>query len=211
MRRNDQPSRPNAMTCSRFSLLKTWLMTTEANFPLRQLCLKPSLYGRFSLDHLWPLLGDHRGVLHRTLHGTRFVPQGAKLKRLLPASLIALVVIASVLWLLVQRHKTGTPAPAANIAWEWEATVKYDWGDTYHDWFNFEVDGRELSGTAGFLGTRKGQGLPIWDGKIAGDRINFTTKSPTSISGDDKTYEDKHYYKGTVKGDTIDFTMVTDS
>jgi hypothetical protein len=22
-------------------------MTTEANFPLRQLCLKPSLYGRF--------------------------------------------------------------------------------------------------------------------------------------------------------------------
>src|SRR5271154_7107276 len=67
MRRNDQPSRPNAMTCSRFSLLKTWLMTTEANFPLRQLCLKPSLYGRFSLDHLWPLLGDHRGCLLRTV------------------------------------------------------------------------------------------------------------------------------------------------
>jgi GNAT superfamily N-acetyltransferase len=36
-------------------------MTTEANFPPRQLCLKPSLYGRFSLDHLWPLLRDHRG------------------------------------------------------------------------------------------------------------------------------------------------------
>ena len=26
-----------------------------------------------------------------------------------------------------------------------------------------------------------------------------------------KTYEDKHYYKGTVKGDEIEFTMVTDS
>ena len=36
-------------------------MTTEAKYPPRQLCLKPSLYGRFSLDHLWPLLGDHRG------------------------------------------------------------------------------------------------------------------------------------------------------
>jgi hypothetical protein len=47
MRRNDQPSRPKAMTCSRFSLLKAWLMTTEANFPLRWLCLKLSLYGRF--------------------------------------------------------------------------------------------------------------------------------------------------------------------
>jgi len=89
--------------------------------------------------------------------------------------------------------------------------VKYDWGDTYHDWFDFQVDGQELSGTAGFLGTRKGHGLAIWDGKIAGDRISFVTKSVTSISSDDKTYEDKHYYKGTVKGDAIDFTMVTDS
>jgi hypothetical protein len=61
MRRNDQPSWPNAMTCSRFALLKTWLMTTEANFPLQQLCLKPFLDGRFSLNHLWPLLGDYQG------------------------------------------------------------------------------------------------------------------------------------------------------
>lgn len=150
-------------------------------------------------------------VLHGTLHGTGFVLQGAKLKRLLPALLIGLVAIASVLWLLVQRHKAGTSAPAANVAGEWEATVKYDWGDTYHDWFDFQVDGQELSGTAGFLGTRKGHGLAIWDGKIAGDRISFVTKSVTSISSDDKTYEDKHYYKGTVKGDAIDFTMVTDS
>jgi hypothetical protein len=37
-------------------------MTTEGNFPPRQLCLKPSLYGRFSLDHLWPLLRDHQGL-----------------------------------------------------------------------------------------------------------------------------------------------------
>src|SRR5438874_2470698 len=68
MRRNDQPSRPNAMTCSRFSLLKTWLMTTEANFPPWRLCLKPSLYGRFSLDHLWPL-------------SRNFIIQGGRLRR----------------------------------------------------------------------------------------------------------------------------------
>jgi TIR domain len=176
---------------------------------LQPLCLRQAVEIRDANFH-----ADVKGltdVLHGTLHGTGVAPQGAKLKRLLPALLIGLAVIAGVLWLLVQRHKAGTPAPAANVAGEWEATVKYDWGDTYHDWFDFEVDGQELSGTAGFLGTRKGQGLPIWDGKIAGDRISFTTKSPTSISGDDKTYEDKHYYKGTVKGDTIDFTMVTDS
>jgi len=150
-------------------------------------------------------------VLHRTLHATGFVPQGAKLKRLLAALLMALAVLGGVLWLLVQRHKGATPAPAANVAGEWEATVKYDWGDSYHERFDFEVDGQELSGTAGFLGAGRGKGLPIWNGKIGGDRISFTTKSLVSMSGDDKTYEDKHHYKGTVKGDTIEFTMVTDS
>ena len=55
MRRNDQPSRPKAMTCSRFSLLKTWLMTTEANFPsggsalslLSMAAFHLIIYGRF--------------------------------------------------------------------------------------------------------------------------------------------------------------------
>jgi len=101
--------------------------------------------------------------------------------------------------------------PSADVAGEWEATVKYDWGDTYKEWFDFEVDGQELSGSAGFLGTGKGKGRPIWDGKIVGERISFMTKSLVTLSGDEKTYEDKHYYKGTVKGDTIEFTMVTDS
>ena len=176
---------------------------------LQPLCQRQAVEIRDSSFH-----ADVKGltdVLHRTLHGTGLVPQGAKLKRLLPALLIGLIVIASVLWLLVQRHKAGTPAPAAKVAGEWEASVKYDWGDTYHEWFDFEVDGQELSGTAGFLGARKGQGQPVWDGKIAGDRISFMTKSLVSISGGDKTYEDKHYYKGTVNGDTIDFTMVTES
>jgi hypothetical protein len=107
---------------------------------------------------------------------------------------------------------TGDSAkPLANVAGVWEATVKYDWGDTYHEWFDFEVDRQELSGTAGFLGVPKGQGRPIWEGKIDGDRISFMTKNLTSLGSDEKTYEDKHYYKGTVKGDEIVFTMVIDS
>ena len=101
--------------------------------------------------------------------------------------------------------------PLAGVAGEWEATVKYDWGDTYQEWLDFEVDGQELSGSAGFLGDRKGNGRPIWDGKIAGDRISFMTKTLSRLGTDDKTYEDKHYYKGTVKGDMIVFTMITNS
>jgi hypothetical protein len=145
-------------------------------------------------------------VLHRTLHGTH-----ANVKRFIPALLIfALVIVGALSWQLLHRQKASADPPAT-VAGEWEATVKYDWGDSYHELFDFAVDGQELSGTAGFLGNPKGKGRPIWDGKIAGDRISFTTKSLTSLSGDEKTYEDKHYYKGTVKGDTIEFTMVTDS
>ena len=177
-------------------------------------------------------------VLHRTLHGTGFLPKQASLKRLIPALLLGVVVLVAGAWLLLtQRQKapsTNPPAsgtgqatqgatqtsgsgsgntatPSANVAGEWEATVKYDWGDTYKELFDFEVDGQELSGTAGFLGSRKGQGRPMWDGKISGDQISFMTKSLTTLSGDEKTYEDKNYYKGKVKGDTIEFTMVTDS
>lgn len=150
-------------------------------------------------------------VLHRTLHGTGFMPPEASLRRFRPALLIAAVVIVGALsWLLVHWQKVAA-SPSTKVAGAWEATVKYDWGDTYNELFDFEVDGPELRGTAGFLGSRKGQGRPIWDGKIAGDRISFVTKSLTTLSGDEKTYGDKHYYKGRVQGDSIEFTMVTDS
>jgi hypothetical protein len=177
-------------------------------------------------------------VLHQTLHGTGLAPTEAKLKRFIPALLIVVMVLVAGAWLLL-AHRQKAPSsnppaagsgqtamdsrqtsasgngdnstPSTNVAGEWEATVKYDWGDTYKELFDFEVNGQQLSGSAGFLGSRKGQGRPIWDGKIAGDQISFMTKTLTSISGDEKTYEDKHYYKGTVKDDAIEFTMVTDS
>ena len=99
-----------------------------------------------------------------------------------------------------------TPAVAtANVAGTWTAPVKYAWGDTAAETFDFEVAGQELSGTASFLGYPRG----IFDGKFEGERISFTTKSLTSVN--DKTSEDKHYYKGAVAGDTIQFTMLTDS
>ncbi len=51
-----------------------------------------------------------------------------------------------------------------DVAGKWKATVKYDWGATYAETFDFEVDGHELSGTASFLETDRG----IFDGKIKG-------------------------------------------
>ena len=83
--------------------------------------------------------------------------------------------------------------------------MKYDWGDTSAETFDFEVAGQEISGTASFLGHPRG----IFDGKLEGSRVSFMTKTLTSVN--DKTSEDKHYYKGTVEGDAIQFTLITDS
>ncbi len=155
---------------------------------------------------------DLTDVLHGTLHGTGILPKAAGRRWFIPAVVLGLAVLTCIFWLQFAHHwdvkRAGSQTaggasdpskPAANVAGEWQATVKYDWGDTYNELFAFEVDGQELSGTAGFLGARKENGRPIWDGKIQGDKISFMTKSLTTISGDEKTYEDKHYYKGTVK------------
>jgi len=94
----------------------------------------------------------------------------------------------------------------ADISGPWKATVTYDWpGAVYEERFNFEVDGTELSGTASFLTVDRG----IFDGKIEGNRVSFVTKTIATM--DDKTSQDVHSYKGTVEGNTIQFSMLTDS
>ena len=120
---------------------------------------------------------------------------------------IALAAIAAVILLacgmLVFRHSANKP----NVAGDWNAQVKYDWGASYPEKFHFEVDGAELSGSASFLKVDRG----ILDGKVTGDRISFTTKTLVSINSEEKTHEDKHYYKGTLANDAIQFTLNTDS
>jgi hypothetical protein len=105
-----------------------------------------------------------------------------------------------------EADKSRSPAKRpTDVAGKWKATVKYWDETTYRETFNFEVAGTEVSGTASFLG----ESLAIFDGKVEADRISFMTKSLTGMDG--KTYVDKQYYKGTVEGDTIRFTMVIDS
>src|SRR3954452_21744690 len=50
------------MTCCFFSSLKT-LLTCGGYRPHAQInVLNTAIYGRFSGDHLWPVLGVHRGL-----------------------------------------------------------------------------------------------------------------------------------------------------
>ena len=99
------------------------------------------------------------------------------------------------------------PKPPINVAGKWKATVKYDWGATYDTIFEIEVDGSEITGIAGFVGL----GRTIWDGKIAGNRISFMTKTLATMGRNQPNAEERHYYKGTVEGQSIRFTMTTDS
>ncbi len=53
-------------------------------------------------------------VLHGTLHGTGFLPKQVSLKRLIPALLLGVVVLAAGAWLLLaQRQKASSSNPPA--------------------------------------------------------------------------------------------------
>ena len=83
--------------------------------------------------------------------------------------------------------------------------MKYSWGDSHPEVMNLKVDQGEVFGTASYLRTARG----ILDGKLEGNKLTFTTKSQTMLG--DKTYEEKHLYRGRVSGDTIEFILQTDS
>jgi len=102
----------------------------------------------------------------------------------------------------------GTSESAAAIKGTWESAVTYDWGDTHKELFKFETEDHTLTGTASYLGGGRGD-RGILNGSIQGNQISFMTKSYTDVN--DKTYEEKHYYVGTVSGDRISFTLQTDS
>jgi hypothetical protein len=70
---------------------------------------------------------------------------------------------------------------------------------------NLKVDHGEVFGTASYLRTPRA----IIDGKLEGTKLTFTTKSHTMLG--DKMYEEKHFYRGRVSGDTIEFVLQTDS
>ena len=128
----------------------------------------------------------------------------------IPAAAIFVAVagiatVSGVRYRQAKKAAAQVESAAASVRGKWSGTVKYDWGDSYAETFDFDVAGQELSGTASFLQRARG----VLDGKLEGNRVSFTTKSMVSIG--DKSYEDKHYYKGTVEGDAIKFSMMTDS
>jgi hypothetical protein len=111
------------------------------------------------------------------------------------ASLITIVVLAAAAGAYLMQR--GRPL-AATIAGDWVADVTYDWGDKYTERFSLAVDGDVVTGTASFLGVRRG----IVDGSVTGDRVAFQTRTEEMNGG-----SVVHRYRGTIADDTIAFTM----
>lgn len=97
-------------------------------------------------------------------------------------------------------------AALADISGEWEAQVKYDWGDTHTENFELNYDGTEVLGTASYLGAKRA----VFDGRLIGNRISFITRTRQTISSDDTVRDVVHHYTGIVNGDQIDFTLRSD-
>jgi hypothetical protein len=152
-------------------------------------------------------------MLRKTVPGLREGPRRTQWRRWAPAAAAVLIAATAAVVMFRQKessadratNQAASAAPAAHVAGAWTGTVKYDWGDSHAEKFAFEVDGTELSGTASFLGYDRG----ILDGRVEGNRLSFITKTMTSVN--DRSYEDTHRYKGVLEGDTIEFTMMTES
>ena len=66
-------------------------------------------------SHFHADVKDLTDVLHRTLHGTGFVPKAANLKRFIPAFLVGLAVVIGIFWLLVQRRMDSGKSRATGL------------------------------------------------------------------------------------------------
>jgi len=120
---------------------------------------------------------------------------------------VALLVLLGVLAaprLLPERNSTAqSRAPAVDIAGRWAARVKYDWGDAYDEVFEFKYLGRQLHGTATYLGGRLG----IEQASLDDGWLRFTTRSRETLGGDSAGKEITHRYTGQVAAQGIRFTL----
>jgi hypothetical protein len=100
---------------------------------------------------------------------------------------------------------TAAPPPAVAVSGDWTADVTYSWGDTHPERFTLRQDGTEVFGTASYLRVRRG----ILDGTINGNVVQFRTQTEMMLGSETRPVT--HRYRGRVAGDTIAFTLQSES
>lgn len=89
------------------------------------------------------------------------------------------------------------------VAGRWSAEVRYEWGDTHREIFEFQTKGKEVLGTASHLGRVTSIGQASFDGR----RLSFIIRGEEMMGGDRPWKEVIHRYTGEVAEDGIHFTL----
>jgi len=143
---------------------------------------------------LRPLLGRRPGAAENS---RRWLVGGAVL-------LVALGL--ALLWL---RPPATAPEPVAQggqataIAGHWAAPVKYDWGASHDEVFEFRAEGSAIAGHASYLGRK----LAIEQASVDGEWLRFVTRSQEVLGGDSPPREVVHRYAGRIEADAVQFTL----
>jgi len=143
---------------------------------------------------LRPLLGRRPGTAENS---RRWLVGGAAL-------LVALGL--ALLWL---RPPATAPEPVAQggqataIAGHWAAPVKYDWGASHDEVFEFRAEGSAIAGHASYLGRK----LAIEQASVDGEWLRFVTRSQEVLGGDSPPREVVHRYAGRIEADAVQFTL----
>ena len=100
----------------------------------------------------------------------------------------------------------GSESSRSNVrlAGEWTAEVTYARNTTHTERFTFTLDGKEVLGTASFLGVRRG----ILDGTLDGDRVLFSTQTQVCTGDCSDAKNLLHRYRGRIAGDVITFSYM---
>jgi hypothetical protein len=139
------------------------------------------------------------------------LPQAASERRfglvLAGVAFVTLLAIASGLY-LTQRGPSASSVTASNLAavsGRWQATIRYEWGDTHQESFEFQTLNKELTGTASYLG----QSVPIEQVELDGAHLRFTIRSQETMGSDAPWKEVTHRYTGEIAADGIWFTLLS--
>lgn len=179
--------------------------------------LPPALMGLARLqavvlsDANWRLDVEHLVAdLHALLPNPDAGKSAPRTRRWLLAAAASVTLLGAFAGFYFFPDTTPTPPapavvrPPADIAGRWAARVKYDWGDTHAEVFEFKYLGDALHGTATFLTGR----LTIEHATQKGDWLRFTTRSNEMLN-DSPWKETTHHYTGKVTPEGIAFTLET--
>lgn len=160
-------------------------------------------------DERWAYDADRLIQAMVRLAGTRKRPSILRPATLALVAVLLIGAVTGARYMWQRRSATSTSQAAtrevgtSSAAGDWQAEVTYEWGAKYSETLSLTVEGREVSGTASFLGVPRG----ITAGTIEGDRISFETRSQEAIGDFSQPRDVVHRYRGRISGDTIAFTM----